>query len=444
MQAAQNDLVRHSFRDDPLMWLMRAARSGPLAVIDPTSPVLTRDPAAAGCLVVFSAPLVRVVLQDLNAFRMPLSAAVRDGLPDALVNLNSGVFSMGGALHRERQQVMASLLGVRNAQAHVRAISTVVEPAAAALGDGGEVDVLDWARRVAGAAAERLVLGDAGVGAAWFVQRYFDLRRRHSAAPTPQLRAALLAAGADLDGVLRERIRAVSVSPESGGVLGQLLHSGRDWLQPPTEDEMVAHANILMASSSEPIATSMSWVLLALAQRPDVTTRLRHIVAGASGGDVAPAIEEVVSESLRLAPPNAVMVRVTTRAVRLAGRDVPAGTEVALSPFVEHRNPQVFPDPDRFRPARWQTAHPTPFQFLPFGAGARACLGRWIARQTVGRTVTAVLKSSVPVLPRDTFVDWRMDVTLAPFGDPAIRFTTEAPDHPSGQLLGPGRLLIGF
>ena len=443
MQGAQHESAFRAFRDDPLTWLTSAARSEPLAWIDPTSPVLTRDPAATGSLVVFGAPQVRAVLGDLDVFRMPLSVAVRDGLPHALVNLNSGVFSMGGAVHRERQQVLASVLGVRNAAIYVDAISPVVEAAAAALPAAGEVDVLDWARRVAGAVAERLVLGEAGAGTARLVRRYFDLRRRHGAAPTPQLRADLLDAGAVLDGVLRERIAEVRVLHERGGVLGSLLHSRREWLQPPTEDELVAHANILMASTSEPIATSMSWLLLTLTQRPDLTAELRGTLAGGTGGDVPPAIDDAVSESLRLAPPNGVMVRVTTRAVRLAGCDIPAGTEVAVSPFVEHRNPHVFPDPDCFRPARWRTARPSPFQFLPFGAGARACLGRMIARETLGRAATAVLKRSIPVLPRETHVDWHMNITLAPVGGPRVCFLTAVPDKPSGLLVGAGQMLIG-
>ena len=352
---------------------------------------------------------------------------------------------MGGEVHRERQQALASVLG-GDRRLLERPPPAVVEAAVAEVVDAGEVDVLDWARRVAGAVSEELVLGEAGAGTAGFVRQYFDLRRLHGAAPTPELRAALIAAGTALDGVLRERVGALAASTASTSsscVVGRLLSGGRNWRQPPSEDELVAHANILMASSSEPVATSLAWLLLILTQRADVTTELRAALAGGTPDKMSPLIDEAVSESLRVVPANAVMVRVSTRDLHLSGLDIPARTEVVISPFVEHRNPAVFPDPDRFTPARWRTARPSPYQFLPFGVGARACLGRRIARQILGHVVAAVLQRSVPILRRDTSVEWHMNVTLAPMGDLRMSFSTAVPHGRSGIVLGGARALIG-
>lgn len=443
MQPAPRDSPVDAFRANPLSWLTAAARPGPVAVIDPERAVLTRDPAATSSVAVFGTAQLRAVLGDLDRFRMPLSVAVRDGLPDALVNLNSGVFSMTGEVHRERQQVLANILAAQNGQAYEGALSAVIESAVADAVDAGAFDLLTWARDLTGQVAERLVLGAAGAGTATFVRRYFDLRRRHSAVPTPELRSALINAGTELDDLLRERIRTASPTPSAGGVIGELVSSERAWRSSPSEDELVAHANILMASTSEPVATSLAWHLLILTQRTRLAAGLRTEIAADRDASIPVAVDHSVLESLRLVPANAVMARVSTRDARLAGVDIPGGTEVVLSPYVEHRNPAVYPDPNRFDATRWRTTRPTPFQFLPFGVGARACLGRRIARYLLGRVVTAVLARSVPIMVRDTPVDWRMSVTLAPVGDLPMLFSSAIPPGRSGKVLGSARMLLG-
>ena len=428
-----------SFESDPLAWLVAAAARGQIADIDTEKSVMSRDPDATSCVCVFGEANVRQVLSDGDRFRMPMSAAVRDSLPRLLVNLNSAVFSMAGDVHRERRRALGRILGAANRLS----LAETARSVARASRPYEDVDLLSWSRTFAGTVAERVVLGAFGDGVSVYTQRYFDLRRLNTSAPSAHVREDLITTGMELDGGLRDRVSEIERDPDNGGIIGQLVGASAEWSQPLTGDELVAHANILLTASGEPVASTLAWVLLGLSQRPALMQRIRQQRDHAPGR-VSALMESTVAESLRLAPPNAVMARVTSQSVRVAGRRIAPGTEIALSPFVEHRDAQTFPAPHAFRPLRWKSTRPTAFQYLPFGAGTRACLGRTIALQTVSHAVADLIGDHDVVLPTDTIVDWRMNVTLAPTGSPVVRLTRCRSSAARGRLLGPARTLIGF
>jgi cytochrome P450 len=85
---------------------------------------------------------------------------------------------------------------------------------------------------------------------------------------------------------------------------------------------------------------------------------------------------QVISETLRLhAVP--LLMRRAVAPVRLAGVDLPVGTEVAFSLYALHRDPRFYPDPDRFDPDRWEGEDEKTrrIAFVPFSAGTRKCIG---------------------------------------------------------------------
>ncbi|MCO1581665.1 cytochrome P450 [Crossiella sp. SN42] len=90
-----------------------------------------------------------------------------------------------------------------------------------------------------------------------------------------------------------------------------------------------------------------------------------------------PYLRQVLTEALRMYPPGWIFTRIAVADTQLGGHDLPRGTGVFFSPYVLHRDPHVFPEPDRFAPERWDNA-PTAAQkkaFMPFGLGARRCIG---------------------------------------------------------------------
>lgn len=73
---------------------------------------------------------------------------------------------------------------------------------------------------------------------------------------------------------------------------------------------------------------------------------------------------------------------------------VPAGAVAFVSPLLEHRAPDVFPQPHRFVPERWKDLRPSPFTFLPFGVGRRRCPGAGFADLQVLTTLSLLFERS--------------------------------------------------
>jgi cytochrome P450 len=91
---------------------------------------------------------------------------------------------------------------------------------------------------------------------------------------------------------------------------------------------------------------------------------------------------DVFRETLRLYPPVPMMVREATCPETFRDRPVPTGSQIVISPWHLHRHDRIWPDPDGFDPARWQTDEGRACArdaYIPFSAGARVCTGAGFA-----------------------------------------------------------------
>lgn len=128
-------------------------------------------------------------------------------------------------------------------------------------------------------------------------------------------------------------------------------------------------------------ADTMFWALYLLAQHRDVQDRLSTEVATQeSANQPSPLLKAVINETLRLYPAAWYIGRVAIRDVEIAGVQIAAGTKIACSPYVVHRMPETWPEPDAFRPERFRPGvQIDPRTFIPFGSGMHSCLGRGLA-----------------------------------------------------------------
>jgi cytochrome P450 len=152
----------------------------------------------------------------------------------------------------------------------------------------------------------------------------------------------------------------------------------------PTDDELMRLLSATMLASAGSPGTAMTWLIVELARNPELYGQLRAEASAAIAktgwlGDDSqlPRSQAFVKEVLRLYPPTWLMGRVVNRPCVLAGWNLDAGTRIMFSPYLVHRDPQWWPDPDRFDPGRWQAPAGTrnPHAFIPFGAGPRVCFG---------------------------------------------------------------------
>jgi cytochrome P450 len=130
----------------------------------------------------------------------------------------------------------------------------------------------------------------------------------------------------------------------------------------------------LLLAAHETTATGLAWAIELLAWHPDGA----DAVARELPASQRPSLDAVIWESLRLRPPLVDIVRQLNVPARLAGRNVPAGTLLLIPPPLIHREAAT-EDGDRFEIARYRGGQPDPYTWLPFGGGARRCLGAALA-----------------------------------------------------------------
>jgi cytochrome P450 len=105
-----------------------------------------------------------------------------------------------------------------------------------------------------------------------------------------------------------------------------------------------------------------------------------------------PLLEGVIKESMRLIPPVLWGVRYGMDDFEIGGVQHPSGSSVLYSAYVTHHMPEIYQDPQRFNPYRWETIKPSPYEYFPFNAGPRRCLGAEFATMEVKITLAMLLQ----------------------------------------------------
>ncbi len=215
------------------------------------------------------------------------------------------------------------------------------------------------------------------------------LARLRQRLPLP-VNALLRRARADLREIVHDLValRRARGGNAAGDVLDLAL-AARDERGKAFDDEALGDelATLLLAGH-ETTASALTWAWYLLSRHPAAAARLREELSEVCGDrDPEPAdvadlryAGAVVSETLRLYPPASAFGRRALEPCELGGYEIPAGASVVIAPYAIHRNARYFPEPERFRPERWFGAAPPEFAYVPFGGGARRCIGDAFAR----------------------------------------------------------------
>jgi len=163
--------------------------------------------------------------------------------------------------------------------------------------------------------------------------------------------------------------------------------------------EIAAEVSIMMNAGSTTTAIAMANVMYMLLKNPDCMEKLRdeidhvfdedEVVASYDKVKYLPYLRACLDESLRIFPPTSHGLTRTTppEGCFICGEFVPGNTSVSISAFVAHRDSNVFPDPESYKPERWlgEAGKELGQYFIAFSAGARGCIGRNISylEQTV-------------------------------------------------------------
>jgi cytochrome P450 len=170
--------------------------------------------------------------------------------------------------------------------------------------------------------------------------------------------------------------RAVEDLAERDDVLSMLVAARHEDGSPMSDAEIRDELLTLLVAGHETTATALSWAVERLTRHPEKLERLRAEVE--TGEDAY--LTATIQETLRLRPVIVVVIRKLTEPVELGGYELPAGTRVVPCIHLIHRDPQIYPDPDRFLPERFLDNPPGTYTWIPFGGGIRRCLGAAFAQ----------------------------------------------------------------
>jgi cytochrome P450 len=220
---------------------------------------------------------------------------------------------------------------------------------------------------------------------------------------------------------LLQRIEHRRANPTgSADILDMLIRAHAEGKM--SDHALLGQATILFAASYETQANSMTWTLFLLAQHPriaaDLCDELHGVLAGAAPSvaqlDQLPLLEAVVKESMRILPTVPYTIRAVTRPTELGGVPLDVEDRVICSHYVTHHMPELYAEPNRFNPARWSAIRPTPFEYLPFSAGQRVCIGRYMAMMLMKVSLAMIVQRiGLRMLPGSR-IDRSVKVTMGP------------------------------
>ena len=150
-----------------------------------------------------------------------------------------------------------------------------------------------------------------------------------------------------------------------------------------SERELFGHTITMFRGGYNPNAMALYWTIFLLIQHPEKLEILLDELNEKLDGNTPtpeqveelPYLEGAIKETMRLFPAGTWTGRLAMQPFQLDSHSLPKGTWIVMSPYITHRIPELFPEPYEFLPERWFSIHPSAYEFMPFSAGPRYCIG---------------------------------------------------------------------
>jgi cytochrome P450 len=378
-----------------------------------------------------------------------LHAGAANALVEPLVGPRS-VLILDGLSHQRQRRLLLSLFAVRRVAEHSLAMRELTEEAVESWPEGPELRLQPALQALTLRVILATIFGVRGGAISEVLYRLLSALLEHAQNPlllVPALQRDLgpltpwrrfLALRRALDDALRPvfalRRRECSAGDAGSDVLGQLV-AARDEAGRPLADEQLRDELItLLVAGHETTANALSWTLHEVITHPAVREALLRELAEVVGDeplgpehlDHLPYLTATVQEGLRLHPVLGHVGRQLTAPLTIGGYALPVGTMVVPCIYLAHRDPAVFPEPDRFLPERFLGARLSPYAYLPFGGGARRCIGMSFALHEMKIVLATILRRAV-LVPRPGHRPHvrRRGVVWAPGGGVPVRLSRQ-------------------
>lgn len=225
----------------------------------------------------------------------------------------------------------------------------------------------------------------------------------------------------ELDGYIKDIIQSKKNAPDDS-MFSAIVHAtdkeGEQLDDQQLRDEFIT----LFATGFETAASALMWTLLLLAKEDDYQNKLYASIKNIDIRDL-PAIvsnellNAVVKESMRLFPPAWVITRKCESDDVINDMIIPKNTNILISFYHAHRDPEFWEDPDKFKPERFMEESPPNPSFLPFGIGPRMCIGNHFSQMEILLFIFQFIKHFKVRLDKERGYEPEPKITLLPLGD---------------------------
>jgi cytochrome P450 len=317
-----------------------------------------------------------------------------------------GLLTMDGAEHDQHRRMMNPAFTISYMDRYLPLMQRIIRERSAGWAQQGEIDIYEEARKITfDVAAEALV----GLRTGADVDRFRDLfvqilNLELILSSGEDYGQRLRQLKSDLYSLLLPRIQERRTRP-TDDVLGMLVQARDDQGHALSDEQLIAHTNILLVAGHETSTSLSAWLLYLLAQHPAYLQRVLDEQAALLAPDAEPTLDDIkhmkvldhaLSEAERMYPPVANGPRGVLEDFEFNGYLVQAGSFVFYSIAASHLIPSIFADPARFDPDRFapprEEHRRTPYALVGFGGGPRICIGINFAQVEIKALASHILR----------------------------------------------------
>ncbi|MFL5345427.1 MAG: cytochrome P450 [Hyalangium sp.] len=440
------------FIADQLRWLTDLSRYGPL---------VTLARGISRHLFIFHPDFNMQVLSNPALFRpLELWRAAPEG--SSLSRLWTGLLTINGELHKQHRRMMMPAFHKKKVEGYRDEMVARIDRMLSAWKPGEVRDIFVEMRQVTLLIVTKVLFGleddqetlRIGRLMAEWLERYTAPVNHLLPFDKPGLPFRdLLRLSERGEAAIRSLIGRKRAQGASGDdVLSMLIHARDEEGGSMSDAELVGQTNILFVAGHETTTTSLTWTLFLLDQHPEVRAALVEELEGELRGapptieqlERLPLLDRVVKESLRILPPVPSSFRVGSAPFELGGHSFEVGTMVIYSPYITHRLPDLYPEPDRFRPDRWLRTEPPVYGYIPFSNGPRRCIGATLALLEIKLMLSMLLPRFRLSIPPGARVDLRVRATLQPKGGLPMRIHAQDKHFERSEVRGSIRDIVAL